>query len=84
VVIGNASASRRDKLTISLAWSMPTRHCVDLIGQVDVERVSLWVVVKRYGLDSSSLGQMKLSGYRQLKRLPLGDTGREKEDFEIL
>jgi len=27
---------------------------------------------------SSSLGQMKLSGYRQLERLPLGDTGREE------
>jgi hypothetical protein len=27
---------------------------------------------------------MKLSGYRQLERLPFGDTGREEEDFEIL
>jgi len=67
-----------------LSWSMPTRHCADLIGQVDVERVRLWVVLKLHGPASSSLGQMKLSGYRQLKRLPLGDTGREKEDFEIL
>jgi hypothetical protein len=27
---------------------------------------------------------MKLSGHRQLNRLPLSDTGREEEDFKIL